>query len=101
MGLFGYDISAFLNDCYSAPAVPNDVCNTWNVFDGWTLGVALAIDASLVHTKNAVYGVCFEYLDSCTLIYSSASKVNYYYSNIQYSSVAITSSKPNFAQATT
>jgi hypothetical protein len=47
VGMFGYDISSLLNDCYSAPSIPDHLCDMWSDFDGWTIGAALSIDSSL------------------------------------------------------
>jgi len=75
VGLFGFDIASLLNDCYTAPSIPKGQCDMWKVFDGWTIGAALSIDASNFGTNNN-YGVCFPYFNSCTMIYTKVGLVN-------------------------
>lgn len=44
VGLFGSDLSTLISGCYSAPSVPNSLCDIWSNYDGYALGVATTID---------------------------------------------------------
>ena len=107
VGLFGYDIQSLLADCYTAPAIPKGQCDLWKVFDGWTIGAALSIDATNFNTNNN-YGVCFPYFNSCSMIYtkvglaaSTTPSKNFAYASIQYPGTSVTTTKPGFIQSTT